>query len=125
MNYREVLRCQPWLQFVNKHNISFRFLKYTRGDMFVAINKRTGNYELHSVRSFKLTDSSLNKVLEDNEVNGCTYFNFRATELKKFMIEEQSRLDRLNYLYDSHEVNKERALDRSIKQIELTLGTRV
>lgn len=125
MNYREVLRCQPWLQFVNKHNISFRFLKYTRGDMFVAINKRTGNYELHSVRSFKLTDSSLNKVLEENEVNGCAYFSFRETELKKFMIEEQSRLDRLNYLYDVQEDKRGRALDRSIKQIELTLGTRV
>ena len=125
MNYREVLRCQPWLQFVNKHNISFRFLKYTRGDMFVAINKRTGNYELHSVRSFKLTDSSLNKVLEENEVNGCAYFSFRETELKKFMIEEQSRLDRLNYLYDMQEDKRRRALDRSIKQIELTLGTRV
>lgn len=125
MNYKGVLRCQPWLQFINKHNISFRFLKYTNGDMFIALNKKTGNYELHSVRSFLLTDSSLNKVLEKNEVNGTVYYQFRANELKKFLLDQQSEIDKLNYLYDTQKSHRDLSLQSSLKQIELTLGTRV
>ena len=51
MDYRAVLRHQPWLEFANKHNISFRFLEYTNGDMFIAYNTITDNYEIHSRRT--------------------------------------------------------------------------
>lgn len=125
MDYKAVLRHQPWLKFANKHNISFRFLAYTNGDMFIAYNTTTNNYEVHSVRSYKLTDSSCNGVLEPNQVNGFAYEQFRESELKKFMLEIMSNNDHMNNLYDRHENSRSNSLDRQLKQIELTLGTRV
>lgn len=82
MDYKAVLRQQPWLSLVNKHNISFRFLTYTNGDMFIAYNKLHKQYEIHSVRSYMLTDSSCNGVLEPEQVNGFAYEQFRESELK-------------------------------------------
>ena len=125
MDYKAVLRHQPWLRFANKHNISFRFLDYTNGDMFIAYNRITNNYEIHSVRSYMLTDSSCNGILEPEQVNGFAYEQFRESELKKFMLEIMSNNDHLNNLYNRHENSRQSSLDRSLKQIELTLGTRV
>lgn len=125
MDYKAVLRHQPWLDFVNKHNISFRFLNYTNGDMFIVYNRITNNYEIHSVRSYKLTDSSCNGVLEPNQVNGFAYEQFRESELRKFMLEIMSHNDHMNNLYDRHEASRHSSLERQLKQIELTLGTRV
>ena len=125
MDYKAVLRHQPWLSFVNIYNISFRFLKYTKGDMFIAYNKIHNQYELHSVRSYMLTDSSCNGVLEPSQVNGFAYEHFRESELKKFMLELQSDLDHLNWIYDKHENSSRNSLDARLKEIELTLGTRV
>lgn len=125
MDYKAVLRHQPWLKLVNKHNISFRFLNYTNGDIFIAYNNLMGNYELHSVRSYMLTDSSCNGVLEPQQVNGFAYEQFRESELRKFMLDIMSNNEHLNNLYDKHEESRQSNLDRSLKQIELTLGTRV
>lgn len=125
MDYKAVLRHQPWLEFANKHNISFRFLDYTNGDMFIAYNRITSNYEIHSVRSYMLTDSSCNGVLAPEQVNGFAYEQFRESELKKFMVEIMSANQSLNHLYDIHESTRSNNLDRQLKQIELTLGTRV
>lgn len=125
MDYKAVLRHQPWLSFVNIYNISFRFLKYTKGDMFIAYNKIHNQYELHSVRSYMLTDSSCNGVLEPSQVNGFAYEQFRESELKKFMLELQSDMEHLNGIYDKHENSRTNSLDARLKEIELTLGTRV
>ena len=125
MDYKAVLRHQPWLEFANKHNISFRFLDYTNGDMFIAYNRINNNYEIHSVRSYMLTDSSCNGVLGPEQVNGFAYEQFRESELKKFMVEIMSANQSLNHLYDRHESTRSNNLDRQLKQIELTLGTRV
>lgn len=125
MDYKAVLRHQPWLRFANKHNISFRFLKYTNGDMFIAYNIKTGNYEVHSVNSYRLTDSSCNGVLEENQVNGFAFENFRESELKKFMLDIIHNNDHINHLYDKQESRRSDTLTRQLKQIELTLGTRV
>ena len=72
-----------------------------------------------------LTDSSCNGVLEPEQVNGFAYEQFRESELKKFMLEIQSNLQKVNNLYDRFEDSRPASLDRQIKQIELTLGTRV
>lgn len=125
MDYKAVLRHQPWLEFANKHNISFRFLKYTKGDMFIAYNRKTGKYEVHSVNSYRLTDSSCNGVLEENQVNGFAYEQFRESELKKFMLDIIHNNDHINHLYDMQESRRSNTLTRQLKQIELTLGTRV
>lgn len=125
MDYKAVLKHQPWLRFANKHNISFRFLKYTNGDMFVAYNTINDEYEIHSVRSYQLTDSSCNGVVDPSQVNGFAFENFREHELKKFMLEIQSDLDKTNDLYDKFDNQRGVSLARQLKQIELTLGTRV
>lgn len=125
MDYKAVLRNQPWLRLANKHNISFRFLEYTKGDMFIAYNNITGNYEVHSVNSYRLTDSSCNGVLEENQINGFAYEQFRESELKKFMLDIVHNNAHINHLYDTQESKRSDSLDRQLKQIELTLGTRV
>lgn len=125
MDYKAVLKHQPWLEFANKHNISFRFLRYTKGDMFIAYNRITENYEIHSVRSYLLTDSSCNGVLEPNHVNGFAYEQFRESELRKFMLEIMSENEKINTLYDRQENSRSSSLAQSLKQIELTLGTKV
>ena len=125
MDYKAVLKHQPWLEFANKHNISFRFLRYTKGDMFIAYNRITENYEIHSVRSYLLTDSSCNGVLEPNQVNGFAYEQFRESELRKFMLEIMSENEKINTLYDRQENSRSSSLIQSLKQIELTLGTKV
>lgn len=125
MDYKAVLRCQPWIRLVNKHGISFRFLQYTKGDMFIGYNNLTGDYEIHSVRSYQLTGSSCNGVLEENQVNGFAYYQFRESELKKFLLDITSQIERTNHLYDSREDQRDIILKNSLTQIERTLGTRV
>ena len=125
MNYKTVLRHQPWLRFMNRDNISFRFLKYSHGDLFIAYNTLNDSYELHSVRSYRLTDSSCNGVLDDNQVNGYALYNFREHELKKFMYEIQDDLEKRNRLYDTRSDARTATLKNSLKQIELALGTKV
>ncbi len=60
MTYKNILKYQPWLRFVNINNISTRLLNYSKGDIFIVYNTLTENYELHSISAFKLTVYSQN-----------------------------------------------------------------
>jgi hypothetical protein len=126
MLYTDILRYQPWLRFCDKYEVSSKLLSYTNGDTFLAFNNLTQSYELHSVRSFLLTSSSCNGVVPANQVNGGAFTTFRESELRKFMEEIQSDLDRTNFLYDQiPEKQRTLSLANSLKQIENALGTRI
>jgi len=123
MNYRDVLNYQPWLKFVNTCQISTRLLDYTKGDTFVVFNMISQNHELHSVNSFRLTGFSLNATLEPEMINSFIYHDFRANELKKFMLDVQSRREFNDLLFKKR--NNVFDTRHGMKSIERTLGTKV
>lgn len=125
MTYKDILRYQPWLRFININNISDRFLKYTKGDMFVAYNTKTGCYELHSIKSFKLTNYSHNVTIEKELLNGWLYQDFRATELKKFMLDIESDRILKKHNYDVYEKTRPARLKNQLKMIERIAGTKL
>lgn len=124
MNYKQVMRYQPWLRLVNKFSISDRLLELTNGDMFVAFNVIKQVYELHSVKSFRLSAGSLNATLEEEFVNGFIYSDFKANNHRKFRMELESQRQRNNRLYDKYEEDRMKTEDM-LKTVERTIGTKL
>jgi len=124
MNYKSVLRFQPELRFINKYNISFRMLKLTLGDLFVAYNVLRGTYEVHSVENFKINTISFNVSLDEEMVNGFLYNDFKANNLKMFVQEVKDRREKTNMLYDKAEEASQNNLT-SLDVIERTIGTKL
>ena len=124
MNHKQVLRYQPWLRLVNKHNISDRLLSLTNGDIFIAFNTRKDTYELHSVKSFRLSAGSSNANLEPEFVNGFIVTDFKANNLRKFAIDLESQRQRSDYLYKKAE-EKRASLNDMLKIVERTIGTKI
>ena len=84
MTYTDILRYNPHLRFVDAYNISSRLLEYTNGDTFIVYNTLKDKYELHSISSFFISDSSYEADIDKEFVNGFIYTDYRANELKKF-----------------------------------------
>ncbi len=122
MTYADILRYNPHLRFVDSYGISSRLLQYTRGDTFLVFNTLKNKYELHSVSSFRLSDSSYEADIDKEFVNGFIYTDYRANELKKFLSEVHSRREEQHHLYDEFERNRW-DLKSKMKTIERTLGT--
>lgn len=124
MNYKDVLRFQPELRFVNLYNISNRMLKLTRGDNFIAYNVIRGSYELHSVENYKLNAMSFNVSLDKEMVNGFIVNDFKLNNLKMFLYDVQDRRIKNNYRYDEAE---DRRFNETSKLdiVERTLGTKL
>lgn len=125
MDYKQVIRYQPELRFVNKNNISTRLLNYTKGDVFIAYNVITKQYELHSVNSFRLTGYSQNCVLDEDVINNYIYVDYRCNELKKFVHDIEDDRILKNKLYDDNEHHRPDRLRESLKIIERVIGTKI
>ena len=124
MNYKNVLRFQPELRFVNLHNISDRMLKLTCGDNFIAYNVIRGSYELHSVENYKLNAISFNVSLDKEMVNGFIVNDFKLNNLKMFLYDVKDRREKNNYRYD--EAEEKRLQDNTaMNVVERTLGTKL
>lgn len=124
MNYKQVLRYQPWLRLVNRHNISDRLLELTDGDMFMVYNTMRETHELHSVRSFRMSASSHNVALDEEFVNGFIISDFKAHNHRKFGLELESQRQHSNYLHERHERERSK-LDEMLKTVERTIGTKL
>ena len=122
MTYANILRYNPHLRFVDVYNISSRLLEYTNGDTFIVFNTLKNKYELHSISSFFISDSSYEADIDKEFINGFIYTDYRANELKKFLSEVHSMRDEKHHLYDEFE-RKRRDITSQIKTIERTLGT--
>lgn len=120
-----MLRYQPWLRFVDNHNISSILLEYTDGNVFVAFNTINQQYEVHSVKSFYMSGFSQNAVIEPEYINGFLYTDYRANELRKFADDVQHRRMMTNSLYDRPILTRDKELDIQLKSIERTLGTQI
>lgn len=125
MTHKNILKYQPWLRFVNINNISTRLLEYTKGDIFIAYNTLNESYELHSVSSFKLTGYSQNCIIEKDLLNDWLYKDFRATELKKFMLDIQSDRQLKDLYYESFESKRPQRLKDQLKILERVTGTKL
>lgn len=124
MNYKQVLRYQPELRFINTNNLSNRMLKLTRGDLFVAYNVIKAAYEVHSVENFKINCMSYNVSLEKEMLNGFLYNDYKANNLRMFVKEVEDRRAKTNYRLEQAEENRLNE-NSSLKIIERTLGTKV
>lgn len=124
MTYQDILRHQPWLTLINRHNVSDRLLEVSRGDLFVVFNHIHQTYEVHSVESYKINGYSQNATIENNMVNGFLVNDYKATNLKEHGEELSSYRDKTNRLYDKHE-EKRFDTSRLLKSIERTLGTKL
>jgi len=125
MNYKDVLRYQPWLRLINKSNVSTRLLRSTKEDIFIAYNVIHDRYELHSVLSFRLTLNSCDAVIPEEFVNGFIVNDYAAHNLQKFADDEKDRRDYNNFLYDKLEENRLGFLSAKLKQVERTLGREI
>lgn len=125
MTYKNILKYQPWLRFVNINNISTRLLNYSKGDIFIVYNTLTENYELHSISAFKLTGYSQNCVVEKDLLNDWLYKDFRASELKKFMLDIQSNRELKEYYYNDFEQKRPERLREQLKLLERVVGTKI
>jgi len=124
MNYKNILRYQPELRLINFTNISYRMLKLTRGDLFVAYNVIRGAYELHSVENYKINGISFNVSLDQEMVNGFIYNDYKVNNLKMFMYDVQDRREKTNYRLEQAEENRLNQTS-SLNVIERTIGTKV
>lgn len=125
MNYKHIIRYQPWLRFININNISTRLLNYSKGDVFVAYNTLTENYEVHSINAFKLTGYSQNCVVEKDLLNNWLYKDFRSSELKKFMLDVQSERQLKDHYYNEFESKRPERLREQLKILERVVGTKI
>ena len=125
MTYKNVLRHQPWLKLININNISVMLLTYTHGDIFIAYNTLNGEYELHSVKSFKLTGYSDNTIVDKDMLNSYLYTDFRCHEHRKFKNDlEDTRLLRENY-YNKYEEDSSKRKTNNLKVLERIIGTKI
>lgn len=123
MNYLDILRHNPRFKMINNFNITDRLQNISNNDLFVVFDTIKGTYELHSVRSYKLTGFSHNASLDQEFINGFIINDFKANDLKKFALDIQDRNEKLNYLYDSNK-DKNKAKDL-LRMVERTIGTKV
>lgn len=121
MTYKDLLKLQPWLRYIDVNNISSRLLEYTQGDVFIAFNVIHSIYELHSIDSYRVTGFSQNATISPEYLNGFLYTDYRANELKKFLYEVQDKRECLTNLYDNRD-NRKSDLKARLKVIERTMG---
>lgn len=124
MNYKKVLHYQPWLKLVNKNDISKRLLRLTKGDIFVAYNNTKDTFEVHSVNSFRLNESSIQVAIEPHMVNGFLVNDYKANNLKAHGRSLEDRREKVTRLYEKKE-NERFDTEQALKAIERTIGTKI
>lgn len=124
MNYKQVLRYQPWLKLINRGDISKRLLRLTKGDIFIAYNTTKDTYEVHSVKSFRINESSIQVAIDSNMVNGFLVNDFKANNLRQHGLELEDQRDKATRLYERHEEDRFKTED-ILKAIERTMGTKL
>lgn len=126
MNYRKVLSLQPWLRLCNINNVSSRLLERTSGNSFIAFNKHNGEYELHSVSSYRLGDSSCDTVISDTWLNWRIIQDYLMNNHKKFAMKLMAQREEISMLHKRHESTRRKMWrDTQIRSINRTLGRNI
>jgi hypothetical protein len=124
MNYIDILRLEPRFKLINFYNITNRLQEMSNKDLFMVFDTIKGTYELHSVKSFKLTGYSHNATLDKEFLNGYIINDFKANNLNKFALDIKDRNEKLNYLYDISKERNEKSSDM-LRLVERVIGTKI
>ena len=123
---QDFLRAFPYLKPVHINNLYDRLLHASDGTLMLLYNLRRDTFELHSLKSFRMTGDSLNAVVEDDMLNGWLVTDYLANNNNKFALEMESDRQITN---DTLEANDGRGLEllttRALKTIETMVGREI
>ena len=123
---QEFLRIHPHLKPVNLYNLYDRFLKISKNNMMMLFNIYKDQYELHSIRSWRLNGESLNVVLEEDMLNGWVLNDYLANNIQKFGLEVASDRELSNTLIESAgDRGLELLTTRALKTVETMVGREI
>lgn len=122
----QFLRNNPHLKPVHIYNLYDRFLKASDNSMLFLFNIKRDTYELHSIKSFRLNQESLNVVVEEDMLNAWVLNDYLANNNNKFVSEVSSDRDLSNSFM---ELNEDKGLEllttRALKTIETMVGREI
>lgn len=122
----EILRTYKELRFINCGNISDRMLKASNGDMFIAYNTIRGDYEIHSIESFKKNGISRNTYIDEDKLNQEAIEIIKSCNIKRFGEDIKSDREYLDKILDNRESKGfDYLLEKGRKFMELSLGREV
>lgn len=117
------LRSFPYLKPVRIHNLYNRLLKHSGNNLLLLYNKKKDTYELHSLRSFKYNQESLNAVIPDEILHGWLVTDIRANDNRKFSQEIQSERTMTNETLDLYaDKGMELLQRRALTTVEKMIG---
>lgn len=117
------LRSFPYLKPVNIHNLYNRLLKHSGNNLLLLYNKKKDTYELHSLRSFRYNQESLNAVIPDEILHGWLVTDVRANDNRKFSQEIQSERTLANETLDLYaDRGMELLQHRALTTVEKMIG---
>lgn len=120
---QEFLRVNPHLKIVNLYNLFDRFLTITNNNILILFNIHKDQYEMHSIKSFKMNGESLNAVLDEELLTGWLVHDYLANNITKFGIEVASDRELTNtYIESSEDKGLELLTTRALKTIETMIG---
>ena len=123
---QEFLRINPHLKPIHCNNLFERFLKISNNIILIVFNIHKDQYELHSLRSWKLNRESLNAVLEEDMLNGWLVNDYLANNNLKFSTEVSSDRALTNAYIDSSDgKGLELLTTRALKTIETMVGREI
>lgn len=122
----QFLRNNPHLKPVHIYNLYDRFLEASDNSMLFLFNIKRDTYELHSIKSFRLNQESLNVVVEEDMLNAWVLNDYLANNNNKFVTEVSSDRDLSNSFM---ELNEDKGLEllttRALKTIETMVGREI
>lgn len=122
----EFLRVNPYLKPVNLYNLFNRFLECSNNTMVFVFNIFKKQYELHSIKSWRLNGESLNAVIEDELINGWIIIDYLANNITKFGQEVASEREVANsYIELQDGKGLELLTTRALKTIETMVGREI
>lgn len=122
----EFLRNHQHLKPVNLYNLYDRFLKSSNGVMLLLFNVFKDQYELHSIKSYRLNGESLNAVLEEDMLNGWIINDYLANNNTKFVQEVASDRELTNsYIESNEDKGLELLTTRALKTVETMVGREI
>ncbi len=122
----EFLRVNPHLKPVRLYNLFERFLNQSNNNILILFNIYKDRYEMHSLRSWRLSDDSFNAIIDDEFMNGWVLHDYLANNLQKFGAEVASDREITNSLIDS---TSDRGLElltmKALKTVETMVGREI
>lgn len=122
----EFLRSFPYLKPVHVYNLYDRLLKVSNNSLMLLYNTTRDTYELHSIKSFRMTGESLQAVIEDDMLSGWLVIDYQANNLNKYELEVQSDRQFTNEAFEKVDgKGLELLTTRALKTIETMVGREI